>query len=121
MVLARFRDDDFNLVVEPRYQYDKASGGSRMFVLQYMTLPNVRLTLDLPFFDYVARRYDGDMTYQLSAYYSNRLDDFKAKLLQADTSSFRKKTNSLQLMRIRPDRGFDELNLLVSEDELEVI
>lgn len=122
MILARFRHDDFELVMKPRYQCGNSRGGNKIFILKYKPAPDVYLELDLPFFDYVARRYEGDMTYQLSAYYSNRLEDFKGKLLQVYDRVYSGDTSeTLYLLRIRPDRRFEELRLLISKDELEVI
>lgn len=121
MILARFRLDDFELDVIPRYQY---GGGvsNKLFILRFKPMPGLYLTLDLPFFDYVARRYEGNVTYQLSTYYSNRLEDFKGKLLQVYNNLYSEdKSDTLHLLRFRPDRRFDEVNLLISTDGLEVI
>lgn len=119
MILARFRQDDFELVAEPRYQYSKDYGSNKVFILKYVPDPDVYLTLDLPFLDYVARRYVGDMSFHLSAYYTNRLEGFKGKLLQTYEKPV--VNDTLYLLRIRPDRKFEELTLLVGKDELEVI
>jgi len=123
MILARLRQDDFELVVKPRYQYKTDGGSNKVFSLIYKAAAEpVELELDLPFFDYVARRYEGEIAQELSAYYSNRLEDFKGKLLKECSKNFQEdKSDTLYLLRIRPDRRFEELNLQVSEDGLEVI
>lgn len=122
IILAHFRDDDFELKVTPRYQYEKEQGSNNIFVLNYIENPDVYLTLDLPFFDYVAKRYEGDLTYQLSAYYANRLEDFKGKLIKSCTDSSKpSEDEELRLLRILSNRGFEELTLCVGQNKLEVV
>ena len=123
MILARFRRDDFELVVKPRYQYSTDHSGNKILFLTYKPAKEVELELDLPFFDYVARRYEGEMTHELSAYYANRLEDFKGKLLRvcSEEPHLKEGSDMLYLLRIRPDRRFEKLKLFIYEDELEVI
>ena len=121
MILARFRQEEFELVVKPRYQCCSTDGVSnKVPYLRYKPVEEVELELDLPFFDYVTRRYEGEITHELSAYYGNRLEDFKGKLLRADKgqTGF---TDVLRLLRIRPDRRFEQLVVRVQDDRLDVI
>ncbi|HHV07442.1 MAG TPA: protein kinase [Firmicutes bacterium] len=123
MVLARFRKDDFELIVKPRYRYSSDTRAQNMlFYLIYKHATEVELQLDLPFFDYVARRYKGELTHELSVYYLNRLEDFKGKLLNAfNEQAHRKDEHSvLHLVRVRPDRRFEDLKLHIDRDKLEV-
>ena len=123
MVLARFRNDDFDLTIKPRYQYSATSGKQNMlFYLTYKHTPGVELELDLPFFDYVAQRYRGELTHSLSAYYQNRLEDFKGKLLETYAKDIRLSGDDkeLHLVRIRLDRKLDDLRLHINDDRLEV-
>ena len=119
MIMAIFRVDDFSLAVKPRYEFGE--NNNRVFLLRYAgNAEIVELALDLPFFDFVARRYDGDLTHQLSPYFSNRLEEFKGRLLADDAGKTRER-NELRLLRVQPDRKFEELTLLVAKDGLEVV
>ena len=66
------------------------------------------------------RRYEGQITHELSGYYSNRLQDFKGKLLQSGRTEA-DVSDKLCLLRIRPDRTFEQLVMTVQEDRLGVV
>lgn len=123
MVIARFLQDDFELTMKPRYQCSHAAPSSNtVLYLTYKPNRQIELELDLPFFDYVARRYQGERTHELSMYYANRLEDFKAKLLLEYRKKSRLGSNhTLRLLRIRSDRRFEELRLNLEENRLEAI
>jgi len=123
MVLASIRKRDFELVVKPRYQCSTDDGRSnKVPYLRYISTEDVDvgLELDLPFLDYVFRRYEGQITHELSGYYSNRLQDFKGKLLQS-AGTEPNVSDKLCLLRIRPDRTFEQLVMTVQEDRLGVV
>ncbi len=129
MVLARLRKQDFQLTIEPRYQYS-SDAKARNMALYLVYNPSGRgshrsisLELDLPFFDYVVRRYGGDLTYQLSSYYQNRLENFKGQLLAAarKTEHSQGVDDVLHLVQTKADRRFAELKLRIIGNKLEVI
>jgi len=123
MVLASIRKKDFELVVKPRYQCSANDGRSnKVPYLRYISTDDVdvELELDLPFLDYVFRRYEGQITHELSGYYGNRLQDFKGKLLKSSGTE-PNVSDKLCLLRIRPDRTFEQLVMTVQEDRLGVV
>lgn len=123
MVLASIRKKDFELVVKPRYQCSADDGRSnKVPYLRYISTDDVdvELELDLPFLDYVFRRYEGQISHELSGYYANRLQDFKGKLLKS-AGTEPNVSDKLCLLRIRPDRTFEQLVMTVQEDRLGVV
>ena len=122
MVLARFRKDDFELIVKPRYRYSSDTRAQNMlFYLIYKHATEVELQLDLPFL-IISSPLQRRLTHELSVYYLNRLEDFKGKLLNAfNEQAHRKDEHSvLHLVRVRPDRRFEDLKLHIDRDKLEV-
>ncbi|SHI78995.1 protein kinase domain-containing protein [Desulfofundulus thermosubterraneus] len=119
MVLADFRVDDFELTVKPRYQAGEKSSG--VFCLRFKQ-GDVEMELDLPFLDYVARRYEGDVAEELSAYYADRLERFKVELMHLYNENRKQHDQQhLQLLRVGPDRRFQVMKVLVSDASLEVL
>jgi hypothetical protein len=74
--------------------------------------------LELPFLDYVIRRFEGEVAESLTAFYAHRLERFKARLLDCYASSL--SDNSLRLLRIGKGRGFQLMKVIFSGDQLEV-
>jgi hypothetical protein len=78
--------------------------------------------LDLPFFDYVARRYEGEIAHELSANYTNRLEDFKGKLLHIQSKNMKPEDKSrLYLLRSDSIRGLEEIKIILTDNGLEVM
>jgi serine/threonine protein kinase len=121
MILADFRVDDFRLVVKPVYQV----GDSRNGVLSLKYLRgngNVELELDLPFLDYVTRRYKGEVAEELSAFYADRLERFKVQLLtlyENEETSYN--DTHLKLLVVGNGRRIELKQLLIDDGKLEVL
>lgn len=82
------------------------------------------MLLDLPFLDYVARRYKGEIAEELSANYTNRLDRFKIELLNAynrDPGIRRNGDNSLALLHIGHEYEFQTMAIQPIDDVLGVM
>lgn len=116
-VLARFGADEFQIVLEPGHRVITDSA-SRL-VLQRRT-GKARLALDLPFLDYVAARYEGELAVELSAFYADRLERFGAALL-AEYDSPGGDGECLELLRIDADRRLRPLRIAFSDGHLEVL
>lgn len=80
LLLAEFRNNDFDLERRDVYQVGRVVRRSLFLILKEN--PELRLELNLPFLDYVARRYRGELTADLTAFYANRLQRFKAELIR---------------------------------------
>lgn len=121
MIVASLREDDFRLMLQPRYRLGEEA--DRILCLSYKD-GAASLPLDLPFLDYVSRRYEGDVTQELSANYANRLDRFKVELLNAyanhENDRLRGDT-SLRLLWIDSDYNLHPLEIRIAGDELEVV
>lgn len=121
MILATLREDDFQVVLKPRYRLGQKI--SNIFCLSYRDDDAVML-LDLPFLDYVARRYKGEIAEELSANYTNRLDRFKIELLNAynrDPGIRRNGDNSLALLHIGHEYEFQTMAIQPIDDVLGVM
>ena len=118
MVLADFRTSDFELIVKPRYTVGAIQ--KRMLYLQFNKGLET-MELDLPFFDYVARRYEGEVTEELSAYYADRLERFKVSLTEHFYTNRDKEDQHLRLLMIGTDRKFKFMKMAVDENNLEVL
>jgi serine/threonine protein kinase len=92
MILANFDSDDFYLSLLPSNRF--IGGHSKKLCLKYK---EARLELDLPFLDYVIRRKEGEIAAELSPYYADRINKFKANLLEI----FREKQQKQQHNRLR--------------------
>ncbi|WP_156802028.1 hypothetical protein [Desulfurispora thermophila] len=79
-LLARYFLDDFDLELRKTFEVGKYK--RRALFLFLKDKPELCLELSLPFMDYVARRHRGEMTADLSAFYANRLQRFKAQLIK---------------------------------------
>lgn len=118
MVLADFRTADFKLVAIPWYTVGAEQ--KRMLCLQFNEGLET-MKLDLPFFDYVARRYEGEVTEELSAYYADRLERFKVELIEHFYTGTDKEDQHLRLLMIDTDRKFKLMRMAVDENKLEVL
>lgn len=120
MVLKTLMGDQFKLKRKPRFQL----GDSKSFILclEYNN-GAANLNLDLPFLDYVARRFEGEIAEELSANYVNRLDLFKVELLNANAEAqdITENTDCLTLLRIERDNKFNTIPIKIADDNLVVI
>jgi hypothetical protein len=78
------------------------------------------MTLNLPFLDYISRRYEGELAEELSAHYANRLEQFKVDLLDIYNKLKEDEKDYLTLIRIRYGRGFEVIKVNVAGESLEV-
>ncbi len=119
MVLADFKVDDFKLVVKPRYKIGDSFSG--VLCLKYLN-GYAELDLDLPFLDYVARRYEGEVAEELSAFYADRLERFKVKLLSLyEKERGQYNENNLRLLVLGKSRSIDFKKLIIDDGKLEVV
>lgn len=116
MILKRLQTEDFILGSKPLYKL--ADIKSNILTLRFGE--DTELKLDLPFLDYVARRYQGEVAEQLSAYYADRLEQFKVKLLEEGKGKPGEQ-HSLQLLHIGANRNFQVTEINVTRDNLEVL
>lgn len=118
MVLADFRDSDFKLIKKPHYTVGDIQ--KRKLCLKLNKGPEL-LELDLPFFDYVAQRYEGEMAEELSSYYADRLERFKVELIKNYHANTGEEKQYLRLMMIGTDRKFKFIKLAIAENRVEVL
>lgn len=117
MALAVFRETDFNVCLKHRYKV--GDNNNHVLCLCHKD-SNVAMTLSLPFFDFIARRYDGEIAEELSAHYATRLEQFKVDLLNIYRHQKRDEEKDLTLIRVRYGGGFDAIKVHVSDASLEV-
>ena len=114
VVLARYGSDDFEIVLEPGH---RAAGSSGRLALVHSTT-GVRLSLDLRFLDYVARRSRGEIAVQLSAFYSDRSERFKSALL---TKAGPPETDTLHLLSSGQGKRLQPIQIDFADGRLEVL
>jgi serine/threonine protein kinase len=117
IILANYRINDFELIIKTLY---KVSNESRRVLCLRTKQGNLEMILDLPFLDYVARRYEGEVTGDLSQYYADRLERFKVKLLELYNKNNTNEQN-LQLLAAGTDRSFRIIKITVADGNLEVM
>ncbi|MGQ9681557.1 MAG: protein kinase domain-containing protein [Anaerolineae bacterium] len=114
VVLASQSGDDFRLRLQEAHRSIPNSGRRLLLV----HAKGARLALDLPFLDYVARRFEGELSAQVSAFYSDRLERYQAQLLR--TCAAEEVPDTLRLLRVGADRRLQALRLRLG-DQLEVL
>jgi hypothetical protein len=77
------------------------------------------LELDLPFLDYVASRYRGQVAEELSVFYMDRLQRFKVMLLENLDNT--PQDSHIELLSMAGSRKFETLSIKVADEHLEVI
>jgi len=117
MALATFREEDFKLSVKHRY---KVGDNSSYVLCLCHKNSDVEMTLNLPFLDYISRRYEGELAEELSAHYANRLEQFKVDLLDIYNKQKEDEKDYLTLIRIRYGGGFEVIKVHVAGESLEV-
>lgn len=123
MVLADFKVDDFRLAVKPKYQVGRNFSG--VLSLNYLRADpkqETDLELDLPFLDYVTRRYRGEVAEELSAFYADRLERFKVRLLtEHENHKVHDRGNGLKILVMGKGRKIELRHLLIDDGRLEVL
>lgn len=118
MVLADFRNSDFELVRKSRFTV----GVETKYILCLrFKQDSSEMELDLPFFDYVWRRYEGDVTEELSAFYADRLERFKVRLIEHNYKIRNEEELQLRLLLIGTNRKFKFMKINIDENCLEVL
>lgn len=118
IVIADFRNEDFELKTKPRYQV--IEGSPKLLWLCYKK-GNAEMHLDLPFFDYMEGRYEGKVAEELSVYYADRLERFKATLIDAYSCQDQDYGYYLKFLRIGPNHNFKLVKLRVTDKSLEAL
>ncbi len=118
LVLAELRIMDFSLVTKIRYEIGLEQ--RKELLIQYKN-NKATLKLDLPFLDYVARSYKGEITQELSPFYSDRLERFKVALVESFNTERSLNEDDLYLITIDPNRKFKFMRITISDDQLEVM
>jgi serine/threonine protein kinase len=116
MILGKARAEDFSLGT--KIIYDVGDIKHRILTLRYKDR-QAELELDLPFLDYVARRYRGQVAEELSVFYIDRLQRFKVMLL--DKLNNTPQDCHIELLSMAGSRKFETLSIKIADEYLEVI
>lgn len=113
MVLARIPANQFMIDFKPKYTV----GGQqyRDLVLRLRD-SDEELILELPFLDYVTRRYQGEVAEEISVFYAQRLEKFKVSLLNRYSCP----EEEVQMIRMGDNHWFNHIALAVQGTKLEV-
>ncbi|HZH88869.1 MAG TPA: protein kinase [Chitinophagaceae bacterium] len=112
MVVADFLFDDFNLQLRTKTSFTGEKVGDFYLVCG----DKVEMKLDLPFFDYVIKRQQGDVTGELSPYYADRLERFKVDLMTYYANTRYSQVQNLRLLKIGADRNFQVIDISFSKN-----
>ena len=116
MILGKAHSEDFSLGM--KNLYDTGEIQHRILTMRYR-VDKAELDLDLPFLDYVARRYRGEVAEELSAFYLDRLQRFKIALLENLDNILG--NDHIELLSIAGGRSFEIINIKIDNHKLEVI
>jgi serine/threonine protein kinase len=116
MILGKARAEDFSLGT--KNIYDIGGITHRILILRYKD-GQAELELDLPFLDYVARRYRGEVAEELSVFYMDRLQKFKVMLLKNLDNT--PQDGHIELLSMAGSRKFETLSVKVADEHMEVI
>jgi len=116
MILGKARAEDFSLGL--KNIYDTGDIKHRILTLRYKG-GQAELELDLPFLDYVARRYRGQVTEEMSVFYMDRLQRFKVMLLEVLDNTLQ--DGHIELLSMAGTRKFEIINIKIADEHLEVI
>ena len=113
MVLARIPTNQFVIDDKPRY-----TAGSQRCRDLFLRLrdSDEELLLELPFLDYVNRRYQGEIAENISVFYAQRLERFKVALLRR----YKQTGDGIELIRIGDEHRLNPITITVQNDKLEV-
>jgi len=115
VVLARLNRSDFKLALD-----EKAWPGvsRRADLLLTESRSGALLKLELPFLDFVMQRHTGDIASSIQAGYLDRLERFKAQLLNAYNASAEQ---DMMLVRLQTNHRFATQKFALNNGALEVL
>jgi hypothetical protein len=116
MILGKARAEDFSLGI--KNIYDTGDIKHRILTLRYKG-GHAELELDLPFLDYVASRYRGQVAEELSVFYMDRLQRFKVMLLENLDNT--PQDGHIELLSMAGSRKFETISIKVADEHMEVI
>lgn len=115
IILCRIHGEDFQLGINTLNKVGELR--NNQMVLRHKH-SNIKLVLDLPFLDFVARRYQGEIAERISKFYEDRLALFKAMLLDERGNI---EEDKLTLLKLGSTESFQVLTVRVNDDVLEVL
>jgi hypothetical protein len=113
MVLARIPTNQFMIDYKPRYTVGNQQ--YRDLVLRLRD-SDEELILELPFLDYVTRRYQGEVAENITVFYAQRLERFKVALLNRYTQT----RDGIELIRMGDEHRLNPITITIQNDKLEV-
>lgn len=113
MVLARIPATQFVIDFKPRYT---VGGQQCRDLILRLRDSDEELVLELPFLDYVTRRYQGEVAEEISVFYAQRLEKFKVSLLNGYSCP----DEEVQMIRMGDNHWFNHIALVVHGTKLEV-
>ena len=116
LILGKAHIEDFSLGKKNIYETEEIK--HRLLTMRYQ-VDKAELELDLPFLDYVARRYQGEVAEELSVFYLDRLQRFKIILLENINNNTGEE--HMELLSIAGSRNFEIISIKIDHDSLEVI
>jgi hypothetical protein len=114
IILARIPLSNFALELQPINEQFEPRRYRLTLLEKYSQEP---LVLDLPFLDFVMMRSRGEVGQQLNRAYLDRLERFKAALLQSEHY----KLKDLQLLELTNDAQLKTRRLIFDDDTLQVM
>lgn len=114
-VMAKLNTDEFDLKVTEKYKAGKTS--NKVIQLLYKNLKECTLDIDLPFLDFVRRRFTGEVSTQLSANYINRIAVLKNSLIKY---AINVSDADVKILRIGKDRQLKLFKININDQNLEV-
>jgi hypothetical protein len=114
IILGRIHGEDFQLGINTLNEVGELRNNQMVLRLKDS---NIELVLDLPFLDFVARRYQGEIAERISKFYEDRLDLFKAMLLDERGNI---EEDKLGLLKVGSE-NFQVLTMRVNDEVLEVL
>lgn len=114
-VMAKLNADEFDLKVTEKYKAGQTS--NKVIQLSYKNFNDCTLDIDLPFMDFVRRRFAGEVSTQLSAHYINRIAALKNSLVK---HSVKASDADIKILRIEKDRKLSVRKINITGQILEV-
>jgi hypothetical protein len=122
ILLADISFSNFELVLEGIYQTFRPQ--RYVLVLRDRYSPEIRLTLDLPFLDFVLMRSEGELGQRLKRGYLDRLDYFKNLLLrrlEGESIGADDSAGELRLIQLNNDGNLEQYRVMISDGLLEIL
>jgi len=112
IVMAKIPFSNFTLSLDPLYKTIKPI---RRIIILEEKFSHVKLSLDLPFLDFMMKRHKGEIGEGLNASYAQRLEKFKARLLFHYSLG-----NHLELLELKNTGEFSTKSFIPNKNILEV-